>query len=54
MAETCSFPSSFCSILICFFASLDVETFLVCETLMKFIISLITALSVDGRRWFGW
>ena len=39
MAETCSFPSSFCLMLICFITSLHVEKFLICETFMKFIYS---------------
>ncbi|KAF3588028.1 hypothetical protein F2Q69_00029295 [Brassica cretica] len=46
MAEMCSFRSSFCSFLLCFIASLHVEKFLICETLIKFINSLITR-----RRW---
>ena len=33
----CLFPSSFCSLFICFITSLHVEKFLICETLMKFI-----------------
>ncbi|KAF3575249.1 hypothetical protein F2Q69_00058836 [Brassica cretica] len=39
MAQTCPFPSSLCSLLICFITSLHVERFLICESLMKSICS---------------